>query len=62
VYQIYVSIPLYNPIENYFSALKNKLQKVEGLGYEQLKKNIKKDVSDVWDKITYHYLITIDWS
>ena len=23
---------------------------------------IKKDVSDVWDKITSHFLITIDWS
>ena len=23
---------------------------------------IKKDVSDVWDKITSHFIITIDWS
>ena len=34
-------------IENYFSMLKSRLQKLEGLKYENLKENIKKVISEI---------------
>ena len=36
-----------NSIENYFSMLKSRLQKLEGLKYENLKENIKKVISEI---------------
>ena len=36
-----------NSIENYFSMLKSRLQKLEGLKYEELKKNIEKVVREI---------------
>ena len=36
-----------NSIENYFSILKSRLQKLEGLKYENLKENIKKVISEI---------------
>lgn len=36
-----------NGIENYFSVLKSKLQKMEGLTYKDLKLNIKKVIKDI---------------
>ena len=36
-----------NSIENYFSMLKSRLQKLEGLKYENLKKNIKKGAYEI---------------
>ncbi len=36
-----------NSIENYFSMLKSRLQKLEGLKYENLKKNINKVISEI---------------
>ena len=38
---------LENSIENYFSMLKSRLQKLEGLKYENLKENIKKVISEI---------------
>jgi len=36
-----------NSIENYFSMLKSRLQKLEGLKYDNLKENIKKVISEI---------------
>ena len=36
-----------NSIENYFSMLKSRLQKLEGLKYENLKENIQKVISEI---------------
>ena len=36
-----------NSIENYFSMLKSRLQKLDGLKYENLKENIQKVVSEI---------------
>jgi hypothetical protein len=36
-----------NSIENYFSILKSRLQKLEGLKYENLKENIQKVISEI---------------
>ena len=36
-----------NSIENYFSMLKSRLQKLEGLRYEDLKRNINKVISEI---------------
>ena len=36
-----------NSIENFFSMLKSRLQKLEGLKYEELKKNIEKVVREI---------------
>ena len=36
-----------NSIENYFSMLKSRLQKLDGLKYENLKENIKKVISEI---------------
>ena len=36
-----------NSIENYFSMLKYRLQKLEGLKYENLKENINKVISEI---------------
>jgi 3-methyladenine DNA glycosylase AlkC len=36
-----------NSIENYFSMLKSRLQKLEGLKYENLKENIKKVINEI---------------
>ena len=36
-----------NSIENYFSMLKSRLQKLEGLKYESLKENIQKVISEI---------------
>jgi transposase len=36
-----------NSIENYFSMLKSRLQKLEGLKYENLKENIKRVISEI---------------
>ena len=36
-----------NSIENYFSMLKSRLQKLEGLKYEKLKENIQKVISEI---------------
>ena len=36
-----------NSIENYFSMLKSRLQKLEGLKYDNLKENIKKIISEI---------------
>jgi transposase len=36
-----------NSIENYFSMLKSRLQKIEGLKYENLKENINKVISEI---------------
>jgi len=36
-----------NSIENYFSILKSRLQKLDGLKYENLKENIKKVISEI---------------
>ena len=39
-----------NSIENYFSMLKSRLQKLEGLKYENLKENIQKVISEKYQK------------
>ena len=36
-----------NSIENYFSMMKSRLQKLEGLKYENLKENIQKVLNDI---------------
>jgi transposase len=36
-----------NSIENYFSMLKSRLQKLDGLKYENLKENIQKEISEI---------------
>ena len=36
-----------NSIENYFSMLKSRLQKLDGLKYENLKENIQKVISEI---------------
>jgi len=36
-----------NSIENFFSMLKSKLQKLDGLTHEEIKKNIKKALKDI---------------
>jgi len=36
-----------NSIENFFSMLKSKLQKLDGLTHEEIKKNIKKSLKDI---------------
>jgi hypothetical protein len=36
-----------NSIENYFSILKSRLQKLDGLKYENLKENIAKVISEI---------------
>jgi hypothetical protein len=36
-----------NSIENYFSMLKSRLQKLEGLKYENFKENIQKVISEI---------------
>ncbi len=36
-----------NSIENYFSALKSRLQKLKGLKYENFKQNIHKVISEI---------------
>jgi len=36
-----------NSIEKYFSMLKSRLQKLEGLKYENLKENIQKVISEI---------------
>ena len=36
-----------NSIEGYFSLLKSKLRKLEGLKYNELKENIKKVIKDI---------------
>ena len=36
-----------NSIENYFSMMKSRLQKLEGLNYENLKENIQKVLNDI---------------
>ena len=36
-----------NSIENYFSMLKSRLQKLDGLTYEKLKENIEKVIKDI---------------
>ena len=36
-----------NSIENYFSMFKSRLQKLEGLKYENLKENIQKVISEI---------------
>ena len=36
-----------NSIENYFSMLKSRLQKLDGLTYDELKKNIKKVLKEI---------------
>ena len=36
-----------NSIENYFSMLKSRLQKLDGLKYEKLKENIQKVISEI---------------
>jgi hypothetical protein len=36
-----------NSIENYFSMLKSRLQKLDGLKYENLKENIAKVISEI---------------
>ena len=40
-----------NSIENYFSMLKSRLQKLDGLKYENLKENIQKVISEINMKI-----------
>ena len=37
----------HNSIENYFSMLKSRLQKLDGLTYNELKKNIKKVIKEI---------------
>ena len=39
--------PYTNAIENFFSVLKSKLQKMKGLKYEELKKNIEKAIKKI---------------
>ena len=39
--------PYKNAIENFFSMLKSKLQKMKGLKYKELKKNIEKAVKKI---------------
>ena len=39
-----------NSIENYFSMLKSRLQKLNGLPYENLKENINKVISEIKEK------------
>ena len=36
-----------NSIENYFSMLKSRLQKLDGLTYNELKKNIEKVIKEI---------------
>ena len=36
-----------NSIENYFSMLKSRLQKLDGLTYNELKKNIEKVIQEI---------------
>jgi hypothetical protein len=36
-----------NSIENYFSMLKSRLQKLDGLKYDNLKENIQKVISEI---------------
>ena len=36
-----------NSIENYFSMLKSRLQKLDGLTHEKLKENIEKVIKDI---------------
>ena len=38
---------LENSIENYFSMLKSRLQKLDGLKYENLKENINKVIGEI---------------
>ena len=45
-----------NGIENYFSVLKSKLQKMEGLTYKDLKLNIKKAIKET-PKNTYENIL-----
>ena len=39
-----------NSVENYFSMLKSRLQKLDGLKYENLKENINKVISEILKK------------
>ena len=41
-----------NAIENYFSVFKSKLQKLDGLTYEEIKANIRRAISSI-SKTTY---------
>ena len=49
-----------NSIENYFSMLKSRLQKLDGLKYENLKENIKKVISEI-PKEKYENIFKVDY-
>lgn len=49
-YNILYAVPYQhftNSIENYFSMLKSRLQKLDGLTHEKLKENIEKVIKDI---------------
>lgn len=51
-----------NTIEGYRYILDESVRILKELFVDSKVEWKKKDTSDVWDKVTSHYLITIDWS